>query len=420
MSYGPHGVGRLDGKVIFARQVAVGDEVDVEIVEDHGSYAYASVERVVRASADHRTPPCPYLPRCGGCPWQHLSYSAQLAAKHQSVRDHLERIGRFRDVVVDPIVPSPEELGYRSRLSLRTDGTDAGFYAAASHDLVPVESCLLANATVNSVLPAAAALVRLLQGRLRRIEVAGDADEDRCVLIGEIEGQAVAADTLPIETFLRAQSPTVRGVVLRGKRWSRSWGECVLTVHPAAGESLRVHAGAFTQVNPAANRLLVQTVLALCQLTGRERVMELYAGAGNFSLPLARRCASLIAVEQNALASSDAKRNARMAGLANLEVVSDASHHALRRVVDRGERFDVVVLDPPRSGARECMEGVLALRPPVLIYVSCNPATLARDLRMIAGAYRIDRVQPIDLFPQTYHVETVVRAVLTCHGGAPI
>ncbi len=417
MAYGPHAVARHDGRVIFVRGAAPDEVVDAVIREEHRAYAFADVAAVVRPSEARRVPPCRYLPRCGGCSWQHLSYAAQLAAKRRNVEDQLRRIAHL-EVPVAPVEPSPREFGARRRIKLRVERGEVGYYAAASHVLVAIDECLLANSAVDAAIGWARELVATVALPLRRVELVGGAADDDIVVAGEVAGGWDEAADPDCRSWLAAH-PRVRGLALRGREWQRDWGQVHIAFAPEAGLPLRAHALTFTQINPAVNCRLVETVARWIDPGAGCSVLDLYAGAGNFSLPLRRRGARVLAVEQSPRAAADAAANAERFPGPGLRVICARAERAVQRLADAGQRFDAVVLDPPRSGAAPCIEGLLRLAAPRLVYVSCDPATLARDLARLGARYRVDAVQPFDMFPQTYHVETAVLATLTCDSGTP-
>lgn len=418
MAYGPHAVARHEGKVVFVRGAAPHEVVDAVIREDRRTFAFADTAIVVQPSAQRRAPPCPYLPRCGGCPWQHLTYAAQLAAKQRIVAEQLQRIGGL-EVPVAPVVPSPHEFGCRRRIKLRVDGGAVGYYAAASHELVPIEHCLLGGPAVDAAIAWAGELVRGLGARVRRIElIASDERSDHVVLVGEVEGAWDALDDGRCRAWLAAH-PAVQGLVLHGRGWQHDWGDARIELEPAKDLQLIAHAPVFTQVNPVMNQQLVDTVVRYVDPQPGQRVLDLYAGAGNLSLPLRRGGATVIAVEQNRRAAADIAANAERHPGPPLRVIAERAERAVERLATERVQIDAVVLDPPRSGAAGCIAALLRIGAPRLVYVSCDPATLARDLRRLAVRYHVEAVQPLDLFPHTYHVETVVRASLSCGSETP-
>lgn len=406
LAFGPHAVAHADGKVLFVRGAAPHEEVDVVVREDRGRFAYAEVVAIVRPSGSRRTPPCPYLPECGGCPWQHVDYAAQLDAKRSIVAEQLRRIGG-QDLPVRPVLPSPREYRYRRRLKLRVDNGRVGFYAGGSHRLVPVAACLLATEEIDATVPALEELVRTLATAVRRIEVA---QAPRGVVVdAEAEGKWVAGDDELCRGWL-GRHAEVSGLVLHGRGWRRAWGDERALLRPEAGLDIEPRAGTFTQVNEEANQLLVRTVLDLVGAGPGVRLLDLYAGAGNFALPAARRGAEVLAVEEGRRAVQDGIGAAKQLALHGCRFLAERAERALADLVTRRVEFDAVILDPPRSGAAAAIPFLLELRPERIVYVSCDPATLARDVKRLVEGYEVDFVQPIDLFPQTYHVETVLAA----------
>jgi 23S rRNA (uracil1939-C5)-methyltransferase len=408
LAYGIFGVARTDRGVVFVPGVAPGEVARVRIVEDKRDYREAELLEILEPSPARRIPPCPYVPECGGCAWQHLDYPAQLEAKESILRQTLARIGGLDGASLDirPILASPE-WAYRHRLTLRVDGAQRlGFYQHRSHRLVEIAGCQIADEAVNAHLGVAREWLRGVSTTVRRLEIASARDR-RVVFVGNAEG-AFRHDDAYHEKFLRAH-PTVGGIVLFGKGWRRTFGKPVVDLE-IDGDLVLESQGGFTQVNPEANRRLVETVLDLAAPNERDRVLDLYCGAGNFTLPLARRVREVLGVEADPASVAQARRNADRSRLTNCRFLERESGAAAHGLAASRDRFSLIVLDPPRSGAADVVEHLPALASDRLVYVSCNPATLARDLRRLTRlGFTLGPIQPIDLFPQTYHVEAVVR-----------
>jgi len=396
--------------VIFVPNAAPGDRVRVRIVEQHGNYARATLVHRCSAGPTYREPPCPWIAACGGCPWQHVDYATQLAAKDLNVRESLKRIAGVTPARPLPIVAAPGEWGYRHRIRLHTAaGGGLGFRRTRSHQLVPIEHCLIAEPALSAVLAPLRALMAKMTTQVDEIEVMSNG-RGAVVVDAHARGRFREPDGATVREWLRA-TLGVAGIGIRGREWSRHFGDIRVEVVSETGTPPAVQrAGTFTQVNPAANLLLVRTVV---DLVGASRpVLDLFCGAGNLSLPLARVATSVVAVDHDARGVADGAASAAAAGLTNVRFDVGAADRFLRRRGLAGA--DVVVLDPPRIGAAAVAAQLARLKPARIVYVSCEPTTLARDARtLVAAGYIVDRVQPIDLFPQTEHVETVLEAVLT-------
>jgi 23S rRNA (uracil1939-C5)-methyltransferase len=412
LAYGRSAVARAGGKVLFIEGVAPGDRARVRQVRDHGSYAEAELVELIEAGPARVEPPCPIVSTCGGCCWQHVSYAEQLQAKRTAVIDALQRIGGFEDPPVAPVVPSPNLFGYRNRLRLRFDGGRLGFYRARTHALVPVDDCIIADDRVRGALRAAEQLVAGLDTHATRVEIASRGMLPGVIVAINSSGRLRPADGHRIRAFLERPDHTVQGVLMWGRGWKRQWGDVRRRFEIEAPLTVETLGASFGQVNTEANRLLVQAVLDTTAADARDTVLDLYAGAGNYSLPLAMRCKRVVAVEADADAVAAGGENARHAGLRNVEF------HAQRveTFLENGPHVtpDIVVVNPPRDGLGVNAAAIARMRVPRLVYVSCNPTTLARDVKTFAAAgYALHDVKPFDLFPHTFHVEVVCHARLT-------
>ena len=431
LAFGGEGVGRVDGYVVFVRGGVPGDRLRVKLVEARSRFGRAVIESVETPSPDRVEAPCAYFGRCGGCRLQHLSYPAQLAFKAKQVRDCLERLGGLGAFELRPILAAPEPYGYRNKMEFTVaPGPVIGLHQADRYDVVlDIERCLLQSDTLNRLL-----------GELRRettaraLSVYDQASGEgllRFVSLreGRRTGEAmvnIVATTPDIESLgalaerLAARVPATASVVLNvnAKKASVAVGteEHLLLGRDHIRESLgglafQVSANSFFQTNTAQAERLFAVVEEACALEGGETVLDLYSGTGAISLLLARRCRRVYGVEVAAAAVADAVRNARENGIENCTFLSGEVRHVLPTLMRDGVRAEVIVADPPRAGFHpKALLALAALAPARLVYVSCNPATLARDLGdLVRQGYRLEWVQPVDMFPQTPHIEAVAR-----------
>ncbi len=371
---GGAGLAHADDYTFFVTLAAPGDRVRARIERVRGKVAFGTVAEVVKPSPARVEPPCPYFGRCGGCDFQQLTYEAQLEAKVEIIRDCLRRIARLEAPSEISITPSPAIWRYRSRARWQHDPVRQylGYYELASHNICDVAECPV-------VLPEVQDKLSQLRATLGGV---GEFD-------GAEEFQAVAGDD---------------GVSLLPPLAEDDARE---RFRDLAGERYRFDADCFFQINHA----LLEPLLAEALGSARgEHAFDLYCGVGLFTLPLARRFTRVTAVEGNASATGFARRNLADAGLTNASVHTARVGDWLSEHARPHAPVDFLLLDPPRAGAEpEALAGILALRPHRISYVSCDPATLARDLRALSGAgYTLHSVRAFDLFPQTHHVETIV------------
>ncbi|HVB10208.1 MAG TPA: 23S rRNA (uracil(1939)-C(5))-methyltransferase RlmD [Bacillota bacterium] len=406
---GGDGLARVGGQAVFVPGAAPGDRLEVAITDRHKTYARARIVEVLQPGPDRVAPPCPVFGRCGGCQWQHLTYEAQLRWKREIVRDAFKRLARM-DVEVAEVVPSPNPWRYRHKTAVPLG---VGFYAHGSHEIVPFEECLIQHPLLDRIVAAVRELglppydERTHTGLLRHVVA-------RCNLRGDQAVVALVVTDPRVEAAsLMQRIPELRGVVaninttpgnaILGDRSVVLAGENAIT-EEVDGLRFEISAESFFQVNPAAAAALHRMAAEAAQAAGAGgTALDLYAGVGSIALRLAGGFDRVTAVEISAAACRDAERNAALNGITNVRFVHG-------RVEDlRAERADVVVLDPPRKGAgAEVIAAVAGMRPGRIVYVSCDPATLARDARALADAgWAPLSAVPLDMFPQTAHVETV-------------
>ena len=412
LAYGPYGIARHAERVVMVPLTVPGDEVEIRIIDEKQNYAVGEVVRLIQPSSLRVEPPCPYVGACGGCPWQAVGYEAQLRAKATSVADALRRIGKLDGFKLLPIFSSPREYGYRRRIRLQTsDDKRLGFHRALTHELIEIDSCIIAAPLVDRCIAQARDWAGKLKSTVRHVEIVASDDGDGVVLVGKLDGAPAAEDDATSRRFLES-NPPIQALVLFGRGFRRAWGQAKVWLDCEDGVRMEVDAEVFIQVNRDANRRLAAELFQWGEFHDRDRALELYSGAGNFTLPLARRVGEVVAVEGDPRAVENGRNNGKANGIGNIRWISAYVPNALNQLRARGERFSKIVLNPPRSGAKGLEDDLASLGAEKIFYVSCNPTTLARDLAALAKkGYKPTRIRPVDLFPHTFHIETLAEMV---------
>ncbi|HTR63350.1 MAG TPA: class I SAM-dependent RNA methyltransferase [Candidatus Binataceae bacterium] len=409
MTFGPYGVGRLEGKSVMVPHSVPGDSLEVSVESERGGYSIARIDRIVSPGRSRRMPPCPFLPRCGGCDWQHIGYPEQIRWKAQVVANEFKHSLGVELDTSGLVAPSEQEFGYRSRVRLKVGrGGTIGFHESASNRLVEIDRCLVADCNLGP----AAQFARSLSRDLVEIEVVRKSDTAQ-VLVGYLKKPATEQQVHRVSRLVEGDE-SIAGIVLRSKEQRSVVGDAEVEVEIEDGVMLSNDADLFSQVNRPQNRKLVAAAMEMAAPGPQSSMLDLFCGTGNFSIPAARRGARVTGVDSESAAVAAADRNARRMSLKEAQFVAMDARELAAFLHRARSRPEVVLLDPPRTGAAELMEPIVRLHPARVVYVSCDVATLARDLRMLcASKYRIERVRAFDFFPNTHHIEIAACAVLT-------
>ena len=408
---GGSGLVRHDGRVVFIPDTAVGDTVVSRVTKEKKHYSEAQLVEILKPGPQRREPHCPVAGECGGCQWQHLNYSEQLEWKYNLFRDTLIHHCKIDEQKIQPICAAGREWHYRSRAQIKCHYTDdgfiTGFYRPKSRFVVTIEHCPILAPELNLLLQA---LRSLLAGspfadKIPQIDLAVD-DKNKCALTVHYLG----GDQRALIDLLRSGSLNSDILLQAGrkKRLKVIQGDGLLQLHvDQARIKLNYAVGSFAQINLVQNRQLIDTVISLADLSGSEQIMDLYCGMGNFSLPLAKRCKSVMGIEESPLSVEWARKNAELNRLNNTRFICGSVDEELKHGREQGN-IDLLLLDPPRTGAYNVMKSLIEHPVDKIIYVSCDQQTLARDLKVLVNhGYQLTISQPFDMFPQTYHCESV-------------
>jgi 23S rRNA (uracil1939-C5)-methyltransferase len=417
MAFQGNGVARVNGKVVFVPQAVKGETARIEIVNEKKDYCIGTLNQIPVPSPFRVTPPCPYFSLCGGCQWQHIDHEAQAGFKKEILEETLKRLGGLQEVPPVTVFPSPLAYGYRVRVQLKGQQGRMGYYEKRSHRIIPIDRCLIAHPLINQIIPWFQDSLPLFS-HIKEIEVNVSPEEGRGILILHPFPPAPGMER-EITDFLHHHS-LLKGVAVARKGKLDLFGEADLTFTVSFQKNgrtknlkLRTSPQSFFQIHPEQNQKLIQTVIELGALKQGERLLDLYAGIGNLTLPMASITREVTGIEEDRIAVMDARNNARANGIEGCRFIRGKVEDVLKNTPL--EKPDVILLDPPRSGCKEVVAHIVALEPKRIIYVSCDPATFSRDLRLFAkSGYTLRRLTLIDLFPQTYHMEVVGLLLAAC------
>ena len=423
---GGMGVARIDGRVVFVHGALRGEKCRVLILKTLKSVAFAKVLEVIEPSSERITPDCPYFPRCGGCTYRHIRYEEELRLKKQRVQDNLSRIGGS-DVTVEEILGARDTLRYRNKAQypVSKDGT-VGFYRARTHEVIECEHCLLVKPEADA---AAEALREYMQscrvagydektgrGLVRHLYIRSNAAGESlvCVLVNgdklpkEDRLVALLRDACPKCTGIVLGTNTKKGNVILGDRYRTLWGSDRLE-DTLCGKTFRLSVPSFYQVNRVQAERLYAKAIEFAGLTGQETVLDLYCGAGTITLALSDHAKKVLGAEIVPEAIDDARENAARNGVKNAEFFCGDASDVAKKLARENLRPDVITVDPPRKGlAADVVESIAEMQPGRVVYVSCDSATMARDVKRLADlGYTAQRACAVDMFPRADHIETV-------------
>lgn len=427
ITHSGEGVGRVDNMIVFVDGGVPGDTVEIEITAIKKTYMTGKILKLIIPSGTRQEPPCPYFGRCGGCQLLQVQYDAQLAIKHKIVTDALERIGGIKDVPVNAVIGMETPYRYRNKAQFKISGKGVGFFAKRSHQIVPIEDCLTQPESCVQVIETFNVLLKdgcfelydeqqhtgFLRGIVQRTNEQG---ENMIVIVGNGKKlkhkdkilQAIT-ERIPNVRSVYLNVNTTRGNAVLGRENHLLLG--TPQIEERIGDlNFLISPNSFFQVNTRQTKVLYDLVKRMATLTGAETLFDLYCGTGTIGLYLAREAARVYGIEIVENAVLDAQENAERNQIENIRFIQGKSETEAPKLADEGIHPDVIVLDPPRKGCDPALlEMIKNLSVPKVVYVSCNPSTLARDLKILREyGYQVQEVQPVDLFPGTGHVETVV------------
>ena len=425
------GIGKIDGFTVFVKDALPSEKIKVRITKVNKSFAFGRLMEIIEPSKHRVEPKCPVYKRCGGCSLQHLSYDEQLKFKTKKVKDVLERIGGFENADVNDAIGMENPFHYRNKAQFPVregkNGVEIGFYAPRSHNVIDIESCLIQHPLNDKIIRLIREFIReenvsvynetTGKGLIRHIVTRIGYVTKEVLICIVINGKSIPKKERLIKKLSEVEG--LKGIVLNintkntnvilSRETKVLWGQGFITDY-IGDVKFEISINSFYQVNPVQTKVLYSKALELAGLTGNENVFDIYCGIGTISLFLAQKAKKVIGVEIVEQAIEDAKRNAKINGITNAEFIAGSAEEVIPKLYAEGITADVVVVDPPRKGCDEAvLDTIIKMQPKRVVYVSCDPSTFARDLKVLcSNGYEKGTAQPVDQFCHSGHVETVV------------
>jgi len=421
LAYGGSGFGRLDGKACFVPFTAPGDLVEISVEKNKRSYLEGQVQELLIPSRHRTSPPCPVFGVCGGCNWQHVSYIEQCIQKQNIFADTLWRIARVENEKIKPILSAVSPFGYRQRIQLKVahcgGRLSLGFHRRSSHDVVDInEHCEIAAKSLNSAIAKIREIIVSFKeaNLITQVDLASASDASVSAVFhynGNLPQQL--ADHLLQADMTSAELHSLSIKTDTKKTFRHISGLEKLSYWLPSSEGVDINLyfapDSFSQVNFDQNRVMVNLLLDYCLNASTGSILDLYSGNGNFSLPLAGSVMNILGFEAVKKSVSLAQFNANVNGIENAHYVCKDSLAGIEALAKQSGQFDLVIMDPPRTGADDVSRVIHKIGVSELIYISCDPPTLARDISILQkSGFEVVSVQPVDMFPQTYHLESMV------------
>jgi 23S rRNA (uracil1939-C5)-methyltransferase len=393
--YGGDGFTHIGSRACFVANAVPGDEIIAEIKNIKKQYLNASINKIIKYSTKRIAPPCPYHMNCGGCQWQHIHYEYQLHWKQEILNESLERIGNLSDIKINKIIPSSKEFSYRTRTIMQLDGRKMlpGYFMRNSHKIIPIKSCMLLEEPINKAL-------HDISGTIHKVAASQKVNNVEFLYLKHAHKIIISFNS---SSYRKRVKPLIYDCD------KKAIIEKADLIEEINGLNFIRSQRRFYQINYQQNINMIKFVIHFFSELDNPDILDLYCGCGNFSLFLAKNGAKISGIDFDEKVIQEAVKNTKANNIKNCSF--KAYDLSKRNANIYKSRHNGVLLNPPRTGAtKNVLDHIISVDPEVIVYVSCNPATLSRDLKILLDKnYRISEIQPLDMFPQTYHIETIVK-----------